>query len=140
MLLWPQGSRREKEVGFLCCQLLSPEALLLVSRLFPSSFSTFMVLNLPFFLPSDSASLWKSVAKNKDTQQPGERGSTEGRMGQWPASLSGYATTKGASPSRHRVMSLYPVSFPPLRRQAGALYSQLCNPRPTLEEATSKKE
>lgn len=57
VLFWPPGSRRGKEGSFLGCQLLPAGALLLASRLLPRSFSTFMVLNLPFFLPSDSTSL-----------------------------------------------------------------------------------
>lgn len=79
VLLWPPGSRRGKEGSFLGCQLLPAGALLLASRLFPRSFSTFMVLNLPFFLLSDSASLWKSEAKNKDSARKG--GKPLDRMG-----------------------------------------------------------
>lgn len=49
------------------CQLLSPGDLLLVSRLFPSSFSTFMVLNFPFLLPSGSASFWNSAGEKGES-------------------------------------------------------------------------
>lgn len=95
---------QERKGGFLCCQLLSPGALLLASRLFPRSFSTFMVLNLPFFLLSDSTSLWKSAAENKDAQPGREGGDHLDRMGQWPVSLSRYATIH--APSQANIPSL----------------------------------
>lgn len=45
----------------------------MVSRLFPSSFSTFMVLNLPFFLPSGSASFWNSAEEKGEPIRAGHR-------------------------------------------------------------------
>lgn len=120
-LLWPQGSRRGEEVGFPLCQLLSPGALLLVARLFPRSFSIFMVLNLPFFLPSDSASFWNSAAKNKGTQ-PGKEGSSWGRAGQDGAVASvteQVCDHQGSGPSMHQATSLYPISLSSLRSTPG---------------------
>lgn len=48
------------ELGGGRWKLLFPRNLLLMSCLFPGSFSSFMVLNFPFLVPWGSASLWNS--------------------------------------------------------------------------------
>lgn len=102
------GEEGRRRLPLLSGQLLSAGALLLASRLLPRSLSTFMVLNLPFFLLSDSASLWKSAAKDKDSQ--GGREGAPGEDGAVASVTEQGCNHQGLQAIPHQVRSLYAVS------------------------------